>query len=69
MFKKLKGWFGKDTNKKDFFEKTKTELSNQALAAQLAADGSKAPVPAEAELLPSPADFYAPLAADPQAQK
>ena len=55
MFKKLKGWFGKATNKKDSREKTKTELSNQALAAQLAADNSEVSVPAEAELLTSPA--------------
>ena len=65
MFKKLKGWFGKDTNKKDSREKTKTELSNQALAAQLAADSSKAPAPAEAELLPSPAAVTEPEAAPP----
>jgi len=55
MFKKLKGWFGKATNKKESREKTKTELSNQALAAQLAADNSEVSVPAEAELLTSPA--------------
>ena len=55
MFKKLKGWFGKDTNKKESREKTKTELSNQTLAAQLAADNSEVSVPAEAELLTSPA--------------
>ena len=65
MFKKLKGWFGKDTNKKDSREKTKTELSNQALAAQLAADSPKAPVPDEAELLPSPAAVTEPEAAPP----
>ncbi len=49
MFKKLKGWFGKATNKKESREKTKTELSNQALAAQLAADNSEVSVPATDE--------------------
>ena len=65
MLKKLKGWFSKDTNKKESREKPQAGLSNQTLAAQLAADVSEAPVPADPATVPEPEPAPPPAVAPP----